>query len=804
MTLHPEAREKVWLPIRDANCTLCSLHKEAQSVCLLGDGPVPNRVMLIGEAPGAREDDIAQPFSGPSGAYLNRILDEVGLPRASLYITNSVRCRPPENATPTRGQIKACGGFMSSELEVVRPDFVLLLGNVALQAILGTSGVMAKRGIATKLAGRTIFTTVHPAAVMRNPSLEGIFRADLMTFARLVRGEDRRPETKSSLIQSSKGLAKLCAMLEAVDTPIAFDVETGSSDPTEDEGGLHPWSPQGIIHTASFTWEAGRSYIVSLEHPSTQWDIPINRVYEALNIALAGKRMVGHNAKFDGRWMKAKGVDLYLHFDTMLATHIIEENRPKGLKSLSRTYLGADEYESGISFGAEAGQLNKLAVYNGKDTDYTFRLYHLLKVELQKQPRLLRLFMKLIMPACRAFVDIEANGIPVDVKRLEQRHKECIATIERITSEMMEYVPEDIKPSANFRSPLFLGTWFFDRLGLPILERGAKSGRPSTNESVLLRLRAQHPAVDKLMELRKWQKYESTYTRNWIHRVTRARKPRLYPSYNIAGTVTGRLSSDMQQVPRDIFIRSIIGARPGWKFIEADFSQVELRIAAMLSNDQALTAAFNNGEDPHAQTASGVLGKPQAEVTKDERKMAKAINFGFLYGMGARKFKSYAKDKYGVEVTDAEAQAYRKAFFTQYSGLLPWHDRQRRTVRNLGQVTSPIGRVRHLPAINSTDDMVVGEAEREAINSPVQGLASDLTVLSMIQLHEILPPRSAHILGNVHDSIMLEVKEEHAEEIAATVKRVMENLPLKKLFGWSPTVPIEAEVTISKHWGEDD
>src|SRR4249919_1937187 len=244
MTLNAEAREKVWLPVRNENCTLCPLHENAQSVCLLGDGPVPSRVLLLGEAPGAREDDIARPFSGAAGKYLDRILSEVGLPRESVYITNSVRCRPQDNETPSKSQINACSVYMRAELEIVRPDFVLLLGNVAIQAILNTSGVMKLRGTSRKLAsGATAFITVHPAAVLRNPALEGSFRSDLMTFARLVRGEERRPETETKLVQSSKGLAKLCQLLAEVSTPIVFDVETGSSDPTEEEGGLHPWSP---------------------------------------------------------------------------------------------------------------------------------------------------------------------------------------------------------------------------------------------------------------------------------------------------------------------------------------------------------------------------------------------------------------------------------------------------------------------------------------------------------------------------------------------------------------------------------
>jgi DNA polymerase-1 len=258
----------------------------------------------------------------------------------------------------------------------------------------------------------------------------------------------------------------------------------------------------------------------------------------------------------------------------------------------------------------------------------------------------------------------------------------------------------------------------------------------------------------------------------------------------------------MQQVPRDVYIRSIIGTREGWGLIEADFAQVELRLAAMLSNDQTFIRAFKAGEDPHGQTAAAILGKPQGDLTKEERKMAKAVNFGFLYGMGWRGFKVYAKEKFGVEVTDEEAQTYRKTFFAKYSSLAQWHERQRRLVRNLGRVSSPIGRVRHLPTINSTDDSVQAEAERQAINSPVQGLASDMMVLSMVILQEKLDPRRAKIVGNVHDSVLLEAKDDYAEEVAATVKHTMENLPLKKLFGWQPNVPIIADVTIGKHWGE--
>ncbi len=794
------AQELVWNKVRDENCTLCPLHESAQSVCLLGDGPVPSRVMAIGEAPGLREDEIKKPFSGKAGQYLDSVLNEVGLPRDLIYITNAARCRPPDNRTPTRGEIKACGVFTNAELQIVQPEYLLLLGNVALQSITGSSGIMKKRGAAIKQGNRTIFPTVHPAAVLRNPALEPIFKGDLLAFRRLVHGENKKPQTKTWLIQSSKSLRKLCDLLAVVKTPIAFDVETWAPG---EEGGLRPWHPQGIILTVSFSWEEGKSYVVALEHPEAKWDISIELVYQSLAVVLEDKEMVGHNAKFDMHWMRAKGAKLHTKFDTLLAAHLLDENRPNGLKPLSRSYLGADLYEAGIEFNPGM-QLSKLAVYNGRDTDYTLRLYHLFREELKKRPRLARLFTFLVMPACNSFVEVERTGFPIDIGRLQTRHKEILEKIKGITTELLDYCPVDKRMGANFRSPLFLGWFFFEYLGLPILEFGAKSGRPSTKEAVLLKLKNQHPAAKLLMELRKWQKYESTYTRNWIFRLRAANRPRLFTSYNLSGTVTGRLSSNMQQVPRNNLIRGIIGSRRGWRFIEADFAQIELRIAAMFSHDPQLVHAFNSGIDPHGETAAGILNKPIEQITKEERKMAKAVNFGFLYGMGAKKFMTYADEKYDTKVTLEEAQAYRKAFFKQYRGIPAWHERQRRLVQEHGKVQSPIGRIRHLPTINSSDQFMQAEAEREAINAPVQGLASDLTVLAMVLLQQKFDSTKARIIGNVHDSILLEAREEYAEEAARLTKETMENLPLRRLFGWSPTVPIEAEVTIGTHWGEKE
>lgn len=260
----------------------------------------------------------------------------------------------------------------------------------------------------------------------------------------------------------------------------------------------------------------------------------------------------------------------------------------------------------------------------------------------------------------------------------------------------------------------------------------------------------------------------------------------------------------MQQVPRDPFIRGVIGAPSGWSFIQADYSQIELRIAAHCADERRMQRAFLLGEDIHSLTASRLTGKSQKSLTKEERKKAKAVNFGFLYGMYPKKFQSYAFESFDLEVTLGEAELARAQYFEMFPQLHSWHDRQKRVAHNKHFVSSPIGRVRHLPDILSSDHSVRMEAERQAINSPVQSMASDLMLYSMVKLHPLLNPREAAIVGTLHDAIFLEVREDCVEAYAPLIKETMENLPLKKTFGCDLRVPITVDVEAGQHWGEGD
>lgn len=798
--MNPNAK-LLWEQIRNPNCEECPLHEEAQTVCLIGDGPVPARVMAVGEAPGYREDEVSRPFSGKSGRLLDDTLAKVGLDRQDIFITNAVKCRPPDNATPNKTQIKACHHYFDDELEHVKPEFILTMGNTAM-SIIKKSGIMKHRGEWHPLGDAQVFSTVHPAAVLRNPRYRQLFETDLAAFARGIKGQEADvPPPRTFLINNKEGLAKMCqAVLKS--SAVAYDIETNGFDELD---------PGMKIVTIALSPAPNIAFVVPIQHPEARWKQP-QRVLETIANVLVytNAKTIAHNAKFDDKWLSHfTKRPVRADFDTMLAAHILDENRLKSLKVLAPLLLGVDGWGLDLSEGkAMEYPLGRLAKYNAKDTDYTLRLYNIFKHDLldEGNERTLRIFTTLMMPASRALTEIEAHGMYIDEKRLATRRIAVHKKMEKIKRKLDKHIGHEI----NFNSPIQVADVLFNELKLDVIDI-TKGGNPSTNESVMLRLASEHPVPQLVLDWRQWKKNDSTYLTKWTDKLVHHR---IHPNYKLSGTVTGRLSGGkegnkdtrvgVQQVPRDTLIRGIIGAPPGWSFVEADFSQVELRVAAHISQEPTMLRLFTLDEDIHMTMAMQITGKPASSVSKEERKKAKGVNFGYLYAMGAHKFVDYARDNYGVIVSEEEAKMVRDRFFETFSHLLRWHQRQRRLVQQYGRVQSPIGRVRHLPDIYSEDRDVQAEAERQAINSPVQSMASDMMLLSLIMLHEILPTDEAVIVGSVHDSLLFEVRDDKVSEWAPVIKHTMEHLPLKKKFGCELSVPIKADVTVGTHWGEGE
>jgi uracil-DNA glycosylase family 4 len=784
--------------IRDPGCTLCPLHEDAEYVCLMGSGSKRARIMIVGEAPGAREDEQHAAFVGPAGQLLTELLEGVGLSRDDCYITNAVKCRPVGNHTPSRSEAKTCSNvYLAAEIQKVAPDFILPLGNTALQATTGRSGITKYRGKIFRQGTTSVFPTFHPAAALRSPRYLPALKADFATFARLARGDEPEyPTTRVKIVRTPAQLNWLCTQLLAAPL-VSFDLETT---------GLEEWREDARIVTVGFSWEEGGAAVVPLYHPESRLDP--RKVLRRLKPILEGHPyLVGHNGKFDARWLARFGVFVSVRFDSMLAAHLLDENSSKGLKSLAQLHLGASDYDLGdeVKEAMSVG-LKRLAIYNGRDTDYTLRLRNRQRTSLQEEPRVARLFTRLIMPASNALTRVEMEGIHVDIGRLQER----TARAEGVVRQLTDYMDRD-SGGINYNSPQQVAEWLFGRLGLPILEE-TNGGAPSTREGVLLALEKDNQQVKALLKYRKWSKWLSTYLYPWADKVDD--RGRIHTSYLLHGTTTGRLSSrgpNLQQVPRDPYIRSILGAPPGWLFMEADYSQVELRLGAMIANERTMLRILTMGEDMHTNTASSILRKLAEDVTKDERVIwGKHPNFGLLFGMGPGAplqkggYRDYCWEN-GIEISYEDARRVYNRFHETYPRLRAWHERQKRLAGRYLRVSNAIGRVRHLPDMQSSDQSVRAEAQRQAINMPVQSLASDLMLVSLVRLASTLPRHVARIIGTTHDQLMFMVRDDSVDEVAPVVRDTMEDMDyVAKVFGAQITVPIKAEIEVGTHWGETE
>jgi uracil-DNA glycosylase family 4 len=807
--------------VRDPDCTLCRMGPgKPADTCLPGVGPTDRpKLAMVSRTP----------LSGKRRAELDLMLDEVGIDPAEVFHTSANRCKNWE-VEPNKADVKTCRTWLYPELAEVDPQVTVAMGNEALLSLTGHSGIMKYRG--KEMPGgdagtnRTL-ATISPAMVARNPGLRDGLLADLAQARRMAEGTDAPTPRPAKVLTATtmQGLQELRGALAVCDG-YAFDVETTGYDELRADA---------RILTIAFTlWYKGDTgprevWAVPLAHPESPWLRKWTKVLKYLaKAARKAKRVVAHNGKFDMRWCMRFGLPLKLTFDTLLAAHLLDENRPKALEALCQVLLGVPNWKIDNRRLIEV-PLKRVLVYNALDTWYDAHLYFVLREQIREQPRLARLLQRMLVPASNLLAPTEQRGIWCDREALHTNHHIAQERLDAIDQELLRFVPapEDWPTNVkevNFNPSNFLRWWLFEALGFPILARGKNKddgspGNPSVAEATMLRLQARYPdhrVLQLLTERTKWQKYTTAFFGAYEELIDD--NDRIHTTFKLTGTVTGRLSSgkadtdkvtgrvqnrgvNLQQVPRDGFVRGIFGAEPGWLFVEIDYSQIELRIAAHIAQERTMLAMYQAGEDIHTAMAMRMTGKPRDRVTKEERKMAKAVNFGFLYGMGALKFIETAWSNYGLVVTLDEARLFRRAFFEQFPGLQPWHAKQRRLAHKYKRVESPLGRVRHLPDIDSPVDTVQRDAERQAINSPVQAMASDMTLLSLVQLGGKLRHFAARSVGTVHDALNMEMPVQEVATVVPYVRHVMENLPLERDFGVRLTVPVQADVKVGTRWG---
>lgn len=841
MKRHPSLE----LAVRNAACTTCKLHSdtEPEDVCITGQVLVPKskpRIAVVTKFP---MRDGSRGFN-----ELKSYLDESGIDPASVMWLSALKCSTYDK-DPTKTDQKLCAPYLRAELEHMNFEWVLCLGAEAWFAASGWADITKNRGKLFDIVegDGAIFPTISPSAVNRNPGMKGGFVADLSYFARLVKGKGERPahHTNDGHVTTVRDVDGLRAMLRHVRSAYAcaYDIETTGA--AEYVSGAKVISISVTV-TDGPNMKTAHTYNVPLFHPQswfrTSWIRVLTAIVRAIKRCL---RRVAHNAKYDTKWMQHfTGEESFLPtFDTIVAAALLDENRPKGLKPLAQMLLGAEPW--GIDTKDLLNDpIDMVLTYNGLDTWHTLRLYFVFSQHLREQPRIANVFKHLTMPLVQELCYVERRGVYVDRDQVTTNWQIVKAKLEDIHDALEEYVPEEhpfkvydkrsgeLKRSGvNWNASNFARWFLFDHLGLPVVRRGkAKDdgtpGDPSMAEAILADIAdiseqgSDGQKVAKLLVDRvTWNKYDTSFFAPWSTQIDD--NSRMHSVFKPWGTVTGRMSSgkedtekitaskkytgvNLQQVPRGDLTRGVFGAPAGSWFCEFDYSQIELRIAAFLAREATMIHLYNTGQDIHMTMAMTMTGKPEHLVTKDERKKAKAVNFGFLYGMGWRKFIQTAWENYGVRVTEEEAIAFRTAFFAQFPLLLPWHSRQRKLARTYGRVETPMGRIRHLPDVYSPDQGVASEAERQAINSPVQGFASDMCALSMVVLAREF--READVpawpIGTVHDAVNWEIKDEALEYALPRIKYTMENLPLEDLFNITLDIPIVADGKVGQRWGQ--
>lgn len=809
---------------------------------------------------GARTGDIVvitnRKSSGRFQDSLEAQLTEIGIDTKRVYFTPVIKCKDFDASLTTKQLKEHAAEYLIPELNSLQNvQHILLLGNEALQAITGKSGIMKYRGKALEYNGIQVTATISPSAVNRNPGQKPGYLADLKLFSSRVGGKTSKVGLPNYIVGDTKEkLKKILRILDMTDE-ISIDIETYApgGEYYMETGRMVSVAATCIVNRPDGT-QATAVFAIPLWHPQSPWRNQWQHIIAVLGKHISGiKRVIAHNASFDCKWLIYHGMALYPSFDTMLAIHLLNENIQKGLKPQAMARLGVEPW------GIDTGDLTKYPIaevleYNVLDTWYTYLIKKQLMEELKAQPRLARIFKLETMPAQRDLIDSELRGAWIDVKRLKERKpiaEERLREIEQRIREAAklpepgsEEWPHTIKRRVlksgvretrvdlveNFNASQFARWMLFEWLELPVLERGkpkqdGSPGDPSMAESVIMALKPENPAVlEPMLERVTAQKHLSSFFNPYSELYDEDH--RIHTTFKLSGTVTGRLSSgkadadkisgsrgklrgvNMQQVPRDPFIRGLFGAPPGWTFVEADYSQIELRLAALLANEQNMKHIYSIGGDIHLATAARVTGLPESEVTKEIRKVVgKPVNFGFLYGMGWRKFIETAFNNYGSVFSENDAIAARTAYFQLFPGLLPWHAKQRRLVNEYGRVVSPLGRIRHLPDIYSPDKGVRAEAERQAINSPVQGLGSDLAVIAMIQINKKLKARGwdkyAYCLGLVHDAINFEIRDDYVAKVIPIIKDTMEDMDyIYDNFGAVIDIPIVADVSVGQHWGD--
>lgn len=779
-------------------CNNCPLFGRPK---VLGHGNRQSGLAIVGEAPGKTEASQGRPLVGTSGRLLRGVLQQA-CPGIDPWITTACLCLPETEILPPEA-IQACRPRLLEELKGMKK--VLLCGSTAVTSLVPEQGkITTCRGRAfysDELGSTILVSTYHPAKILRNPSDFPDFVKDIVKWAESEGDISPPPLPQIRICQSLQDIQNMYTIVRK-DGVFSCDIETTGLDPLTDRILLI-----GIQSRRNLAWQIPETLF------SQKGVIHLlTRFFSDRSIFSIGQNSGSFDSKF---LLSILGIDWRPDLDTMLAHYSLDERQGgHGLDSLTKDYLNFPDYKREI--GEELKKISTdrqkemkaaqksgidlkldpptfadlpqdfLSRYLARDTQGTLLLAEPLLDEMEKEG-VRRVHDDLLLPAALALREIELTGISLNTDyliNLQEQMKSELAVELRILQELARKLGV---PELNPNSPKQVAELLYDRLRIPTKSR-------STDRETLENLQGKFPIVKQILDCRQKDRIVGTYVNGLLDRVSS--DGRIHGDFLLHGTVTGRLSSrdpNLQNIPVLIgpMIRNAFVATPGWEMIEADYNQLELRVAAWYSRDPLLLHYYQNDFDVHRMVASEVFNVPPEEVTQLQRYIAKYIDFGIIYGRQASSL-AYGELKCSVQ----KAQEYIDSFLSKFQGLAEWMSEVRAQVLQEGFIATPFGRRRRFPLVLDSNR---GEVLRQAVNSPIQSMASDLCLTALTRLHRRLDPRHARILLTVHDSILFEARTGQIERTMRIIREEMEdNCPI------SSPITFKIDQKQGDRWGSLD
>ncbi len=571
----------------------------------------------------------------------------------------------------------------------------------------------------------------------------------------------------------------------------SFDTETTSLDPIEAE-----------LIGFSFSCLESESYYIPIGHSDSEGNIKLakEKVYKLLADLFSKTELsvIGQNIKYDINVLWKYNIFFKCQLqDTMLLSYIYNSSGKHDLDSLAQKYLDYEKikYEDIVGSGVKQKLFSDIAIeeampYACEDADITLRLYKYFTNKLKPLNHQYNLYNNIELPLLNVISKIEQNGVMIDAKSLEKQSISLGKRILVIEKEVYDLAGQEF----NIGSPKQLQEIFYNQLNLPVLKKTPK-GQPSTNEDVMQELSLMHELPKLILQYRNLTKLKNTYTDKLGTQINN-KTQRLHTSYNQTVTITGRLSSsnpNLQNIPIKTDdgkkIRKTFITTKDNKIISADYSQIELRVMAHMSKDQSLVNSFLNDEDIHSATAKEVFSLDNKDPSEEERRAAKAINFGLIYGIS-----SFGLSKQ-LKISSSDAKEYIEKYFIKYSGVKDFMDRTKKDAKKSGYVSTMLGRRVHVPNITHNNFQIRSAAERTAINAPIQGTAADILKIAMIDINKWIDKENApiKIIMQVHDELVFEVNKDYVDQASKNISKLMMNC-------FSLDVPLLVDIGIGDNW----